>query len=83
MNYYKKLENFCNVQWRHAEECDTANRIIILRNQCFGAVLFAQWNDYITYEEYQKLWEQDYLLAFDELLKKTKIKPSDVKYLIY
>ena len=83
MNYYRKLESFCNVQWRHAEECDTASRIIILRNQCFGAVLFAQMNDFITYEEYKKLWEEDYLLAFDKLLQKIKLKPGDLKYLFY
>lgn len=67
ISYYQRLENFLNVTWRHAEEADT-NTQIILMNQCYGAVLFAQYNNFISDEECNKLWKKNYLPAFRKLI---------------
>ena len=67
ISYYQRLENFLNVTWRHAEEADT-NTQIILMNQCYGAILFTQWNDFISNAECDKLWKKNYLPTFRKLI---------------
>lgn len=67
ISYYQRLENFLNVTWRHAEDADI-NTQIILMNQCYGVILFAQWNDFISDVEYNKLWKENYLPAFRKLI---------------
>ena len=69
MDYFKKLENYCKCRLRDAKNADTDTRIAIM-NKCYGAVQFAQWNDYISYIEYCKLWKENYLLAFVDLIEK-------------
>ena len=68
ISYYQRLENFLNVTWRHAEDADT-NAQIHLMNQCYGVILFSQWNNFISETEYNKLWKEDYLPAFKRLIK--------------
>ena len=67
ISYYQRLENFLNVTWRNAEEADT-NTQIILMNQCYGVILFAQYNGFISNEECDKLWKKNYLPAFRKLI---------------
>ena len=68
ISYYQRLENFLNVTWRHAEEADDTDVQIHLMNQCYGVILFSQWNNFISEVEYNKLWKENYLPAFKKII---------------
>ena len=71
MNYSERLEIYCKGCLRNAKDANTNDMKVAIMNKCYGALQFAQWNNYISYIEYCKLWKENYLPAFVDLIKKS------------